>query len=118
MRVRMRKQPEPIEKAKARAKLILSKEPSRFALYFPNAKLAGVSIHSHRFDVVMEDFPCSILGLYDPSCPFRLIEDDIDSYYADYAAMVEARQAIARAKEITKTPIFRSSGRRDKRKAA
>lgn len=112
MRVRMRKQPEPIEKAKARARLILSKEFSRFALYFPTAKLGGVSIHSHRFELVMQEFPNAIIGVYDPSCPFRLIEDDIDSYYADYAAMVEARQAIARAKAITETPIFRSSGRR------
>ena len=109
----MRVEPESIIKAKARAKKILSMAHTPFALYFPNAKLAGVSQVSHRFDIVFETYPWSILGVYEPSCPFQSIEADIETYYAEYASMLEARNAIDRAKKV-EVPVFRSSGRRDK----
>lgn len=117
MKIRMRNEPEAIEEAKRRAAKIWAKAACRFAFYFPGVKLAGVSIASPRYETVMENYPFSILGVYDPNCSFSVIEEDIECYYAEYAAMREKRNAeeLARASKVI--PVFCSYGH-EKRKVA
>lgn len=93
MRTRMPIEPESIINAKERAEKIFEKEQARFALYFPSKKLAGVSVTSSRFDAVLKQFHYSLVGVYDPSCPFSCIAADIEAYYAECKSMAAKHRA-------------------------